>query len=338
MAERGGFLWRFLALLACLAAAAVNTGNNLLYLVLSLMVGAAGVGLAAASRSLRRLDTNLLLPEEVAAGRPFILGIEAISREARLPTGWAEAELSGLPAEVAPVRLPALPPGGRTVVSATARVLRRGVHEEIGLSLGTTYPFGLFRRRRRTARPARLVVTPRRRRIRSLVVESPAADGSHRARRPGEGADLFNIRDYTTQDDARRIDWKASARLERPMLKEFEHDQERAVEIVLDERAGPAADPASFEDLVETAASILDHGAERGIHARLLVARGDGRASVLEGRSAMAYLAEVRPRPGAPHPDAAGPRAAGVPRIVLSTDPAARTRIHIEWAEPRSAA
>ena len=83
------------------------------------------------------------------------------------------------------------------------------------------------------------------------------------------------------------------------------------------------------------AASILDHCDEKGIHGRLLVPGAGGSASVLEGRAAMTYLAGVQPGPGASHPDAAGPRS-GVARIVLSRDPAVRTRIHVEWAEPRS--
>ena len=336
MIERSGFLWRFLILLLCLAAAAVNTGNNLLYLILSLMVGMAAVATHLSARSLRRIDPILRLPGEVAAGAPFILGLEAKSADGRLPSGWAEARLRGAPIESGPITLPVLQPGGRTVVSATAMATRRGIHESVGVDLVTSFPFGLFRRRRRIDTGARLVITPRRRKIRSIAIETPTADGSVRAPRPGEGADLFNIRDYTTQDDARRIDWKASARLERPMLKEFEREQERALEILLDERAHAGDPPDAFEGIVETAASILDHCAEKGILGRLIVPHGEGSTAVLEGRAAMMYLAGVHPRPGAPAPLAADGEG-GSPRIILSVDPAVRTRIHLEWAEPRSA-
>jgi uncharacterized protein (DUF58 family) len=227
------------------------------------------------------------------------------------------------------------------MVSANARVRRRGIHENIGLNLTTRFPFGLFRRRSRRQVDVSLIVTPGRRRIRSLKVRTPASRGSLRASRPGEGFELFNIRDYTTQDDARRIDWKASARLHRPMLKEFEREQERALEIVVDERSAPSSgsrtgsEDEAFERLLETAASILDHCEETGIRGRLLVPRDGAFHEALEGRSAMIYLAGARMRADAPDP---GPReepVAGIPRIVLSLNPSARTQIHVEWAEAR---
>jgi uncharacterized protein (DUF58 family) len=225
-------------------------------------------------------------------------------------------------------------PGGRTVVSSSTLALKRGIHETIGLDLLSTFPFGLLWRRRRVTISSRFVVTPRRRGIRTLRIDAPMAGSSSRSPRPGEGADLFNIREYTTQDDARRIDWKASARLERMMLKEFERDQERTVEILLDERIAPGVDPDAFERLVETAASILDHCEHRGIRGRLLVSTGSGRTQALEGRGAMIHLAGVAARNDAPAPHALPSPAGGSQRIVLSTDPAERTSLHIEWAEP----
>lgn len=337
MPHRSGFLWRFFLLLLCLLAAAVNTGNNLLYLILSIMVAVAAVSFFVAGRSLRRLEAGLHLPEEVAAGKSFLFGVEATAPEGSFPTPWAEASIAGLPGETPPIALPSLPPGDRTVVSGSARASRRGVHDRIRLDLSSRYPYGLFRRRRR-GRPGReLIVTPRRRPIRDLTIHAPASRGDVQSGRPGEGSELFNIREYTTQDDARHIDWKASARLHRPMLKEFEQEQERALELILDERDGGGEGDDAFERLVETAASILDHCEEKGIRGRLMVPRDDGGSEDLEGRSAMIYLAEVRRREGAPDPERIPRTSSAVPRIVLSLDPAARTSIHVEWADRREA-
>jgi len=332
----GGFLLRFVLFLLCLTAAAVNTGNNLLYLVLSIMVGFGAVAFFAARRSLSRLEASVVLPEEVAAGRPFLLGIETRSGETRLPTGWAEVTVSGFPGSVPAASIPALPPGGRSVLSVEAKANRRGIYTGIGLHLRTSHPFGLFRRGRAVPQAAgSLVVTPRRRRLRSLSFESPQAAGSQPFRRLGDGADLFNIRDYTAQDDARRIDWKASARVDRPMLREFERDQERALEIVLDERADGIRAGEAFEDLVVKAASILDYCAEKGIEGRLVVLDASGSAGRLQGRSAMTYLAAVRARADAPAPLHDIPF---VPRIVLSLDETIRTRVHLEPMDDRATA
>lgn len=332
--EGRGFAIRFGLLAACLALAAVNTGNNLLYLVLSLMIALVAVGWGLASRSLRRLDVHVRAPDQVEAGRPFLVGVEIAGRPGRLPSPWARASLEGLEADLPALDLPALPPGGRSVACATGRVARRGIHRDLRLELITSYPFGLLARRRSVPCAEPLVVTPRRFAIRHLRLPVPDDRGSRGASRPGEGTDLFNIRDYTPEDDARRIDWKASARVNRPMLREFEREREASLDLVLDERPSREAPPGAFDRMMETAASILDHCRDAGIRARLIVA-GDGReAAALEGPAAMTHLAGAEPRPGR-QPQLYGPPAAGIPRVVLSLSPEMATPLEIDWKEGR---
>lgn len=334
MRETRGFVIRFGLLAGCLALAAVNTGNNLLYLVLSLMIALVATAWALASRSLRRVEVRLRAPEEVVAGRPFLVGVEVTARPGRLPSPWARASLRGLEGDLPELDLPALPPGERSVACATARAARRGIHRDMRLELTTSYPFGLLARRRSIPQAEPLVVTPRRFAIRSLKLPDPDSRGSERVSRPGEGTDLFNLRDYTPVDDARRIDWKATARVNRPMLREFEREREIHLDLVLDERPSREASPAAFERMVETAASILDHCRESGIRARLIVA-GDGReASSLEGRGAMSYLAQAQPRSGL-QPHLYGPPRGGAPRVVLSMNHEMATPMEIDWKEAR---
>ena len=45
--------------------------------------------------------------------------------------------------------------------------------------------------------------------------------GAHRSKSVGAGTDFFGIREYTRYDDYRTIDWKASARMLKLMVKEF---------------------------------------------------------------------------------------------------------------------
>jgi len=327
-----GTLWRYYLLLFSLLMAAVNTGNNLLYLVFSIMIAVGAVSFVAAGRALRRLETVLRLPDEAVAGRPFLLGVEAAAGPGTAPAPWAEATLRGLPVELPALLIPALPPGGRTVICVQARAGRRGVHRSFGLGLRSRYPFGLFQRTKITPSDAAMIVTPRRFPIQSIEIAPPTNQGQLRALRVGEGAELFNIRDYTTQDDARRIDWKASARLHRPMLKEFEKETERALDLVLDERAADGAAAHDFERLVETAASILDHCAEKGIFARLIVPGEAGGCGALSGREAISYLAEASARPGAASPGDLSSGDVSAPRIVLSLHAGAATPLLVHWA------
>jgi len=290
------------------------------------------VAFIVTGRSLKRVDARLRMPEEAVAGSPFMVGLEASALPGAFPSPWARAVVTGPEGPFPGMDLPALPPGGRAVVCATARVASRGIHDGLGLSLQSTYPFSLFRRTRRIRPGGALVVTPRRHPIRALRVTTPDARGSVTAARPGDGMDLHNIRDYTPEDDARHIDWKASARMDRPMLREFERENERALDLVLDESPHRQARAGEFDAIVETAASILEHCRAGGIRARLIVAGGGSQPVSLEGREAMLHLAGAQPKPG-PLPHLYGPARTGVPRIVLSLNPSLRTPFEIDWEE-----
>src|SRR6185436_17567374 len=48
--------------------------------------------------------------------------------------------------------------------------------------------------------------------------------GTHRHLRPGSGSELLDLRDYLPGDPPKMIAWKASARRDRLMTKEFESE------------------------------------------------------------------------------------------------------------------
>jgi len=50
--------------------------------------------------------------------------------------------------------------------------------------------------------------------------------GRHLSKLKGEGLDFREIREYTFNEDAKRIDWKISAKLQKPVVKEFDEDKE----------------------------------------------------------------------------------------------------------------
>jgi len=50
--------------------------------------------------------------------------------------------------------------------------------------------------------------------------------GSHLSKIRGEGLDFREIREYNYQEDAKKIDWKISAKLQKPYVKEFDESKE----------------------------------------------------------------------------------------------------------------
>ncbi|HKC66429.1 MAG TPA: DUF58 domain-containing protein, partial [Pyrinomonadaceae bacterium] len=103
------------------------------------------------------------------------------------------------------------------------------------------------------------------------------------ARRGAGGHDLFSLRDYQPQDDLRHIDWKATARARRLIVREFTAEDERRVTIALDtkEHDADAKDFASrFERGVTLAASLAAHFIDERAEVRLVIGDEVGRHGV----------------------------------------------------------
>lgn len=58
--------------------------------------------------------------------------------------------------------------------------------------------------------------------------------GQHRSIRQGRGMELSEIRNYQAGDDIRLMDWKVTARTQRPHTKVFMEEKERPVQLVVD--------------------------------------------------------------------------------------------------------
>ena len=58
--------------------------------------------------------------------------------------------------------------------------------------------------------------------------------GLRQSRWRGNGREFDSLREYTEGDDLRKIDWKASARLDRPIVEEFQPEKNQIIMILMD--------------------------------------------------------------------------------------------------------
>ncbi|WP_323174546.1 DUF58 domain-containing protein [Natrialba sp. PRR66] len=70
-----------------------------------------------------------------------------------------------------------------------------------------------------------------------------SAAGEHTSAQHGSGIELAEIREYTPGDATRRIDWKATARLGTPHVREHETDTDQRTLLVVDHRSSLATGP-----------------------------------------------------------------------------------------------
>jgi uncharacterized protein (DUF58 family) len=119
--------------------------------------------------------------------------------------------------------------------------------------------FGLREARSAPDARARLRAYPRTERLRRLV-DSPARlvpTGAHASRLRGDGIEFAEIRPYVPGDRPRRIDWRASARVDELVVDDAHAERAADVCLFLDAFAATPGGPAgTFERAVRAAATL----------------------------------------------------------------------------------
>jgi uncharacterized protein (DUF58 family) len=266
--------WWFIGATLAIGLAAINTGNNLLYLIVAMMLSVMVVSGILSEQTMRRVALRREVPCRIFAGSPAPLTLWLQNRKRRLPSyalHLSEDSPSGGPA---PRHfLVKLEPQRREAWRYTLTFPRRGRHVLPGLRLSTRFPFGLFAKASRPMLAEPLVVFPALHPLSPEEVPAALDPGWRDRNRRGHGASLRNLRPYRPGDDPRLLHWKTSARAGDLMVKELEDEERPRVSLVVEDPA-----PGTSPDLVETnmsyAASLAALAIRRGAEVQLVTAGG----------------------------------------------------------------
>jgi uncharacterized protein (DUF58 family) len=131
-----------------------------------------------------------------------------------------------------------LPPRGTATVRTTVRPGRRGRFTPTEVVVRTEGPLGLGARQRRRAVPGLVRVYPpfRSREEAELRIEKARIleVGLRSAKGRGSGTDFDQLREYGPDDDHRRMDWAATARTGRPIVRTYRAERNQVVVLLLD--------------------------------------------------------------------------------------------------------
>ena len=266
--------WWFIGASFAVGLAATNTGNNLLYLILAMMLSFMVVSGVLSEQTMRHLRLERERPRRLFAGVPASFGVRLINRKRRLPSfalHLSEADPSG--GRAASHFVLKVPPQGREAWQYTLTFPHRGRHYLPGLRTLTRFPFGLFAKISRPLLPDPVLVYPA---LRSLAPgEVPAAlDPGWRERdRPGQGASLRNLRPYRPGDDPRLLHWKISAKAGDLMVKELADEDRPRVRLMVEDPA-PGTPPEVIEANLSYIASVAAHAVRLGSQVDLTTADG----------------------------------------------------------------
>ena len=148
-------------------------------------------------------------------------------------------------------------------LDATLVARRRGRHALPRVAARRRGPLGLVGWTRAVGEEAEVVVypdLPNARRLASAVRTGRFRDEGLRRRGPlGLGTEFESVRDYVPDDDIRRVNWRATARLGRPMSNQYRLERDRDVVCVVDcgrLMAAPFADRTRLDAALDAAVAV----------------------------------------------------------------------------------
>ena len=293
--------------------AAINTGNNLLYLLLGWLLSFIIASGILSEMTLKKLAVERRPPPRVYANEPFLMEVVIENGKPNRASFSIEVEdlMGATPLDKRCYFLK-IPAGKSQRTSYRHTFVRRGLYTLAGYRLATKFPFALFRKSRDVDAPVEVLVYPAR-----VAVPRPPprslARGDTTANRLGRRGEFFGLRERRPGDDHRDVHWRSSARTGRLLVREYEDEHARRVVIgvdnavpddvrdaVSDGALTPAADAqvASVERAISVAASLaaayLESGwtvelCARGCH----IAAGWGRIHEAKISRALAMLPYV---------------------------------------------
>jgi len=268
----------YLMVIAIIIVAALNTGNNLLFLILaSLLAGILASGILS-KIVLSEVELEFVLPDHLFAAQPVISRVTLKNLKWFLPsfsvtvTAREPGQKKKSQTEIAPRRqildepvyLPYVPHRSSVTQHVELTFPRRGRYTQEGFRVSTKFPFGFMKKTREVTARQEILVLPGIEPTEEFAHILPLVSGEVESYFKGHGHDLYGIRDYQESDTSRHVDWKSSARSQQLKVREFTREDDRRVVLVFDARLPEINEktPEHFEKAVNLCACLAWHFCE----------------------------------------------------------------------------
>jgi uncharacterized protein (DUF58 family) len=322
----------YLGLTLVIIVAALNTGNNLLFIVVAAMLAIFGVSGIASAANLRGLELDVIVPKNAFATRPVQVRVNLSNPRLWLPAfsvkvfspldkkkrrswEWSRTEFIfprkrqwlRLPDYVLrkkdpaprqtkiltrPVYFTFIGPGSEAGIDLELAFPRRGLYSQQGFSIATRFPFSFLVKSRKVALERDLLVYPALLESDDFLDLLPMITGEFVSFVRGRGNELYRIREHTPQDPGRFVDWKATAKTGALKVREFTREDERRLRIVFDNPEPGRVSSPAYERAVSLTASLACHFNGENVD---LSFAGSGYDNGLHLEDFLRYLATVQP-------------------------------------------
>ena len=221
-----------------LGVSAVNTGNNLLFLIVSAMLGFMAVSGLLGWMNIRGLSVSVHLSDELYAGMETLVSIRIENRKRFLPSFLITATVSGRPTSFI-----LLDPGKPQEGSLLFAFKGRGMHSVRQAVISSPFPVNFFVRFTAIPVPGSFLVFPApRASTGNFQGGKPDAGQVSASSAKGHDGDLAKISDYRGGESLKQIHWRLSAKHEVFKVKEMTGTVDEPVVLELDLIPGRSLD------------------------------------------------------------------------------------------------
>jgi Protein of unknown function DUF58 len=265
----------YLMIIAVIVVAALNTGNNLLFIILASLLAGILVSGILSHIMLSDLELEFALPEHIFADKPLISRLSlrnlkwfspsfSLTVKSRDIDVDKRGETQARPVRRIldePVYIPYVPRRSSVAQHVDLTFPRRGRYTQEGFGVSTKFPFGFLRKTREVPARHEILVLPSVQPTEEFYEILPLVSGEVESFFKGRGHDLYAIRDYQETDSARHVDWKATAKAVALKVREFTREDERRLVLVFDSRIAMADEKTlkKFEKAVAFCACLAWH-------------------------------------------------------------------------------
>jgi hypothetical protein len=254
----------YLGAVFILILAAVNTGNNLLFMILGCLLAGILISGVLSRAVLTGIEMKFDLPEHVFADQPVLAELEIRNEKPAWPSFSlrviGDDKKNAAQILTRPVFFPYIPRLTSSRQKVELTFPKRGAYRQDAFGIQTRFPFGFFEKTRKVSSAIEMVVYPPVEATEQFYEVLPLLSGEMASYFRGRGHELHSLREYLPTDSARIVDWKITARMGQLMVREFAREDERRVMLVLDPFIGPPR-----EGLGETAAAEHAERFERAV-------------------------------------------------------------------------
>ncbi len=248
--------WFFVCLTTLLGLLAVNTGNNIIFSVFSLLLGLFIASGLVSTVNLSGIGTQLKLPREVYKGVQFPLIISLI-RKGKLTKGLGisiNLKIDGKER----IRSIAFDPE-RNRKTVWINIEERGKHRVDGVIIQSKFPLGLVERTVLYPIDLEFLVFPK---VRNVDFPPDSIDeydltGNPSRKREGVGGDFLGLRSYHPGDSLKNVFWKKFRLGEQMLVKQFSADT-LPKSVIL--RVGPSPSEDEIDYIASQCVSALRKG------------------------------------------------------------------------------